>query len=248
MPGRDPVGDGAGDPNVAAPNWDAHAWEDPVPRIRRSHDGGLGVLQRHGRAHRCTSTSGCSASSTGSPINVVEVDPTMDHGESMAAASRSCRGPCHSAEPWENGWKDTVIFAYRERSPRRRRMRFDNPASTSGTRPSSSRGQRDDAPVPHRSGAAWAAYAARHGGMRMPPHRIQPAKVTTASPPETGRMADQPWANELACREWTVGPRCCARTIRSLGVRVRIGPEDSQWSSPGSSTTVRLAAARAPSP
>jgi FtsP/CotA-like multicopper oxidase with cupredoxin domain len=60
------------------------------------------------------------------PINVVEVDPTMDHGESMGGSFEVVPGSLPiPPEPWENGWKDTVI-AYPGQVTRVA-MRFDNP-------------------------------------------------------------------------------------------------------------------------
>jgi spore coat protein A, manganese oxidase len=116
-----------GDPNVAPANWMPKAWEDPVTEnpavgtteVWEFYNGTADAhpMHIHERLFRVVDRQ---------PINVVEVEAAMDHGESMGGSFEVVPGSLPiPPEPWENGWKDTVI-AYPGQVTRVA-MRFDNP-------------------------------------------------------------------------------------------------------------------------
>ena len=71
-------------------------------------------------------------------------------------------------EPWEDGWKDTVIA--RPGQVTRLRMKFTTPASSSGTAHRRARGKRDDAAVPDRTdqpGSPHSSVASNRSALRL---------------------------------------------------------------------------------
>jgi FtsP/CotA-like multicopper oxidase with cupredoxin domain len=116
-----------GDPNVAPANWMPQAWEDPVtenPAVGVTEvwefyngTGDAHPMHIHERLFRVVDRQS---------INVVEVDPTMGTGGAMGGTFEVVPGSLPTPpEPWENGWKDTVI-AYPGQVTRVT-MRFENP-------------------------------------------------------------------------------------------------------------------------
>jgi FtsP/CotA-like multicopper oxidase with cupredoxin domain len=116
-----------GDPNVAPASWMPQAWEDPVTEnpavgtteVWEFYNGTADAhpMHIHERLFRVVDRQA---------INVVEVDPAMGHGESMGGTFEVVPGSLPTPpEPWENGWKDTVI-AYPGQVTRVT-MRFENP-------------------------------------------------------------------------------------------------------------------------
>jgi FtsP/CotA-like multicopper oxidase with cupredoxin domain len=115
-----------GDPNLGPAHWMPRAWEEPVTEnpqvgvteIWEFYNGTADAhpMHVHERLFRVLDRQ---------PINVMEVGPMMDGGGEMGGTFEVVPGSAPSApEPWENGWKDTVI-AYPGQVTRVA-MRFEN--------------------------------------------------------------------------------------------------------------------------
>jgi len=116
-----------GDPNVGAAPWMAQAWEDPV-----TENPAVGVTEvwefynGTGDAHPMHIHERLFKVVDRQPINVLEPDPNMVSGGPMGGTFEVVPGSLPTPpEPWENGWKDTVI-AYPGQVTRVT-MRFENP-------------------------------------------------------------------------------------------------------------------------
>ncbi len=116
-----------GDPNLAPANWMPQAWEDPVTEnpavgateVWEFYNGTADAhpMHIHERLFQVVDRQA---------INVVEVDSAMGMAEAMGGTFEVVPGSVPTPpEPWENGWKDTVI-AYPGQVTRVT-MRFENP-------------------------------------------------------------------------------------------------------------------------
>jgi FtsP/CotA-like multicopper oxidase with cupredoxin domain len=116
-----------GDPNAGPATWMPKAWEDPVTEtpalgateVWEFYNGTADAhpMHIHERLFKVVNRQS---------INVAEIDPAMGNGGQMGGTFEVVPGSLPiPPEPWENGWKDTVI-AYPGQVTRVA-MRFDNP-------------------------------------------------------------------------------------------------------------------------